>query len=167
MKIITRTALIALLMEIKGATFATLTLSTDPRMKKTGNAMAGLVRKVAIHNVTLNANYENSVNRQLGREDKKADFKAQERAWGVHLSPAVVEHKGVLYVHSKLEKTLETMYVSTLDNKPVDVAEIAAFLPVKAENKTQGTEKEIMVFSPKVENIVAITVKGENYQVVG
>ena len=98
MKLITRTQLIALLMEVKSATFATLTLNTEPTMRKTGNPYVGQVRKIAIHNVTLNASYEKSVARQQGREGLAQDFKAQERAWGTHESAAVIENKGSHYV---------------------------------------------------------------------
>lgn len=166
MKLITRAELITLIKSIKGATFATITLSTDPTMRKTNNPFHGMVKKVAIHNVCLNFNYENSVNRQREREDKIADFEAQS-TWGVHESPAIVVYKDQTYLQAKLEKTLNFMYVSTIDRKPVDASQLEEFLPKRSEMANQGVNETIKTIKPKIDNIVAISVKGEDYQIVG
>jgi len=167
MKLITTAELLELIRAIKGATFATLTLSTEPTMRKTDNPFYGLVKKVAIHNVCLNYNYENSVNKQRDREDKieNGPFVAAE-TWGSHETSAVVEHKGIHYLQVKLQKTLSTLFVHTIDNSPVDVAELAPFMPEKKANKSQGVDEQILNIRPKFDNIIAISIKGQDYQVV-
>lgn len=172
MKIITRAQLLEILLNLKGATFATLTLSTDPKMvqkdrvTKEANPYFGRVRKVARHNVCINSSYENSVNNQRVREGGQKDFVAQERAWGVHISPAIIEHKGNHYLHSKLEKTLDTLYVDD-QGKEVDLAVLQPYLPKVYESKTQDLDKEVIVFSPSIENVIFANMLGEEFQVVG
>jgi hypothetical protein len=163
MKIVTTAELLEIIRAIKGATFATITLSTEPKMRKTDNPFYGLVKKIATHNVCLNFIYENAVNRQRAREEKEKDFTAGQRVWGEHETAAIVWKNGVPYLQVKLEKTINTLYVSTVDNTPVDAAELATFLPEKSTNKSQGVDAPVLTISPKFENIVSAKIKGEEY----
>ncbi len=168
MKKITRLQLIELLTAIKGATFATITLSTEPsNMRKTNNPFAGLVRKVAQHMVCLNYIYENAVNNQREREEKfdDAPFVAQE-TWGTHITPSLIENNGQMYLQCKIQKSLGETFVNTLDGTVIDKAELAPFLREKAPNLNQGIDKEVINIRPKVNNIIAINIKGEQYEVV-
>ena len=58
--------LVAKLMQVKGATFATMVTFTE--VKVTDSAFKEHIFKRSAVNVTLNHNYVNSVNNQRGRE---------------------------------------------------------------------------------------------------
>lgn len=166
MKKITRQQFWDLLLTLKGATFATLTLSTEPsNMRKGGNPFAGLVRKVAVHNVCLNYSYENVVNNQRKREDKDADFKAGQ-TWGEHVSPCCIELDTKRYVQAKLQKSLSTTFVNQIDGSIINEAELAPYMREKTPNTNQGVDKEIINIRPKLENIIAANILGESYEIV-
>ena len=164
MKAITQANLESMLADIKGATFATLTTSTDPRLKKTGNTL-GTVRKVSRVNVTLGFQYEAAVNRQRTREGLEADFEATERQWGEHISPMLIENNGKKYLQTKVEKSLETKYVDA-KGQELSSETVAPFLPARSKNEHQETEKEILVRDYKLESIIGISFKGEEYVLI-
>lgn len=160
MKTITKKDLIALLDDIKGATFATIVTDTDARLKKTGNPFRGPVRKVSTVNVTLGFQYESSVNRQRAREDAEPDFKAEPRQWGKRVTPILVMHKGRIYLETKVERS-QARYVDaagwTLDN-----TEVRPFLPSRGKSR-QGVNREVIVRDYSLDSIRSISMKGEQY----
>lgn len=161
MKAITQVALLALLNEIKGATFATIVARTDPRLKKTGNTL-GTVHKVSRVNVTLGFQYENAVNRQRDREELEADFKAAPRQWGEKISPMLVTHNGKIYLETKVEKSLGHSFQNA-EGKEIDSELVKPFLPARSGSNRQETEKEILVRDYALDSIIGITFKGEDY----
>lgn len=147
---------------IKGATPVGLTYEAPVKMLKTGNPYADdLVVKTQNLSGMINVNYENSVNRQLGREDKPADFQAQARTWGEHESAAiVVSAKGdYSLVMQPVNTPSEVAY--TRNGQPIEFALIEPFLPKKSPSKTQGTDKEVANISLRLDRIKSINVKGE------
>lgn len=162
METITEGKLLELLSEIKGATFATIVASTDPKLLKTGNPFKG-VRKVSRVNVTLGFQYENAVNRQRTREEMEADFKAEKRAWGEKVSPMFVEHKGKLYLETMINRSVEEAKYLDAEGKEIDSESIKPFLPKRSESSRQETEKEILVRDYAIGSIVGITIKGKDF----
>lgn len=161
MKAITQETLMSLLSEVRGATFATIIASTDPKLKKTGNTL-GSVRKVSRVNVTLGFQYENAVNRQLAREGAEPEFEAAPRQWGRKVSPMFVEHKGKMYLETKVEKALGHSFQDA-EGKEIDSKLVEPFLPARSDSSRQGTEKEILVRDYAIDSIVGISFKGEDY----
>lgn len=163
MKAINQATLESMLADVRGATFATIITNTDPKLKKTGNTL-GTVRKVSRVNVTLGFQYANAVNRQRTREGSEADFEASPRQWGKKISPMMVEHKGKLYLETKVEKSLGYTFQDA-SGKEIDSKLVEPFLPVRSRSDRQETEKEILVRDYALESIVGITFKGEDYVV--
>lgn len=164
MKTMTRAELIAYLGTIRGATFATIVADTDPKLRKTGNTL-GNVRKHARVNVTLGFNYEAAVNRQRTREGSVADFEAADRAWG-QADGAMVRKGDKTYLRAKIERSLSHRYVGP-DGIEIPEETVKPFLPVRKESTRQDTEKEIRERDYMIENIRHITVKGEEFLIVG
>jgi len=161
MKVITQADLLTTLNAIRGATFATIISETDPKLKKTGNTL-GPVRKVSRVNVCLGFQYENAVNRQRDREDLESDFEAKPRQWGVKISPMLVEHKGRIYLETKVEKSLDCHFIDAEGNKiPFEI--VKPFLPTRSQNSRQATEKEVIVRDYALDSILTIAFKGEKY----
>jgi len=164
MKTITQERLIETLKAIKGATFATIVTETDPRLRKTGNNL-GPVRKASRVNVTLGFQYDKAVNRQRTREDGTADFEAAPRAWGQHITPMLIEHKGKLYLETKVERSFEATYLDT-QGKVIAKDKVKPFLPNRSSNSRQKTDKEIIVRDYALNSIRSISLKGETYVVL-
>jgi len=162
MKAITKGELATLLSGIRGATFATLITETDARLKKTGNPF-GDVRKVSRVNVCLGFQYEAAVNRQRTREGSEADFEAAPRQWGQRLPGSMlVEHKGKLYLETKVERSLGCVYLDA-KGKELSAEQVAPFLPARSGSSRQETEKEILVRDYALESIRSLSFGGEQY----
>ena len=168
--------LINFLRELKGATPATIVMETRPKMNKFGrtpdennekvpNPFLDRIVKRTRMNVFLNTDYENSVNRQLSRENKDADFDAQQRAWGEHITKSLIFHEGHYYLQVKVEKTYSAEYIDTRNGSTISIEDLREFMPPIHHSQTQGTDKEIKVISIKVENLISMGAKGEQYEI--
>lgn len=153
-----------MLMGIRGASFATVTTRTDARLKKTGNPF-GHVEKVSRVNVTLGFQYAGSVNRQRVRENETPDFVAMPRAWGERSphSPLLIEHKGKLYLETKVERSLSHEY-RTADGRTLSDEQVQPFLPTRSASR-QEVEKEILVRDYAIDSIIGIAFQGQEYVV--
>jgi len=161
MQTITRSSLAAVLATVSGATFATIETRTQVRLKKTWQG--GAVEKESRVNVTLNANYEKSVNRQLGREGKDTDFEAMPRQWGNRVPHTpLVTHNGKFYLECKVEKSFNSTYY--MDGQEIDKAMVEPHF--YASSSRQGTDKEIIVRDYSLDSIVRINLNGNSYRVV-
>ena len=161
MKALTTATLVELLATVKGATFATMIVETDARLKKTGNPF-GPVRKVSRVNVTLGFQYANAVNRQRTREGAEADFEAAPRQWGVKVTPMLVEHKGKTYLETKVERSLGYVFLDA-NGRELSADQVAPFLPARSGSNRQETEKEILVRDYALESIRSLSMGGEQY----
>ena len=164
MNAITKQSLLALLAEVKGATFATLVTKTDARLRKTGNPF-GNVEKVSRVNVCLGFQYEAAVNRQRTREGTEADFEAAPRQWGERISPMLVEHKGRIYLETKVEKSLGCTYLGS-NGQEISSEQVASFLPARKPSARQETEKEILVRDYSLDSILSLSFRGEEYVIL-
>jgi len=150
-----------LLKQTRGATPVSLIVETEPELvKPKTNPLAGRLRKRSYINGMIGWHYANSVNRQLAREEKDAEFEAVPRKWGQRLpNSPLVEHNGKLYLETKVEKVYDTKYI--LDDKEVTKEEIAEYLRGKTESSRQGTEKQIILRDYALDNIKEIRIKGK------
>lgn len=151
----------------KGARPITLLMRTDARLRKRNNPF-GKVRKVSVINGFLNFDYQASVNRQLEREGKEADFKTQGN-WFEHIADstrAIVRRKQnpeQLYLQVKSEHAITSKYVGADGNEIERAAlEAAGVLPKRYVPK-QGTDKPIYSFIVALESIIAFTCDNETY----
>jgi len=164
------------LINLKGANPATIVTETIPKMNKFARTedangdkqpnpfFERLVKRTRM-NVMLNVNYENSVNRQLGREGHTATFESQQRAWGVHVSPSVISHNEQFYLQYKLQKKYESEFIDTRTGKEIQLNQLLDFMPPRSKSKTQGTEKPIIINTTKISNITSMNVAGDKIEV--
>jgi hypothetical protein len=178
---ISQAQMVAMMLALRGATFVTFVSVTEPTFAKTddnGNPSpfrTGDIVKVANVNATINFIYENAVNRQRIREELEADFQAFPRKWGHRvwdgdrLTPIIEhtnkegEHK--FYIEAKPERSLGHEYRDR-DNNVVANELVEPFIR-RSGTSRQGTEKEIYVRDYSLSNIRAITLKGQQYALVG
>jgi len=109
---ITRAQLLNLLLSLRGTTFARVVTVTSPKLKQ-GNPFNSSLRKLSFDNVTLGFVYSASVRREEAREGLDPTFEVQGRVWGNRVQGTpIVEHKGMHYLETKIERNLRTVYAS-------------------------------------------------------
>lgn len=132
------------------------------------------VTKLTRYNGMLNFNYTNSVNNQLEREGKDANFQAQEN-WH---TKKYDEYNGCVAKKAEKGGTQEYLFykdtncerLAYLLNGVVVTAEqekaIKALSPIYSAPTNQGTDEAILVKTVKLQNIRLLRVKGTTYEVV-
>jgi hypothetical protein len=185
MSTITKADLIQKLMDKRGAEMVTVVSETVPNMTKTifddslgsriPNPFYGAT-KTAKFNGTLNPNYEASVNRQRGREDKPMDFEADAPKWGERivredgtLTPIVVhtpkgETEPKYYVILHPGKSFEREY--SKDGVILSTEDVEKVLPEKSEGNRQQVDKKIIHRRYSIDSIKHISLGGIVYEVV-
>ena len=112
--------------------------------------------------------WENSVNRQLGREGKEQTFEASARAWGERVSPAVVLNREKAYLVAKVERSARPVYLAKLSpGSPWQIvakSTVAAFLP-PSHPAAVGTDKGLFYRNYSLDGITRIAIGGETYRV--
>jgi hypothetical protein len=168
MKQITKQEMVELVSANKGAEPVSIDIMSDitKTLKKTGNPfLSAIVTKSTTLSGFIGFDYENSVNRQLGREGKEQEFESHPRSWGTLINPYFVEHKGSYYLQMKVEAS--SMPVYRVDRVEVPVEKVEAWLPKKSEPKTQSElDKKVILRDVKVDNILALRYNGESYLIV-
>ncbi len=152
---------------IKGATFVGLDYDAPVTMLKTGNPYASmLLTKVSSVSGQINWDYEIIVNTRLQNEGKATDFVASERAWGEHVTPAlIVNDKGLFSIQMRMLNNPSSV-AYYLDGQAIDKSQIEAYLPKhKAVNK-QGTDEPIVIRTYRIDRIKTIRIGGEELIVV-
>lgn len=141
---------------LRSTQVATLVAITDVKMRKTGNPYVAGVRKVQKLQVTVNDNYENKVNDVREAEDKPANFEVAPLQWGEHVSNAVIEHNGQLYVQTLVVDTDRTpVYIDAQGNE-VAYSDIKPFLPPYNPATRQQLADEVKVRTWKLSSIYAL-----------
>jgi hypothetical protein len=162
---ISRAKAIEFLQEIKGASFITIQMASEPAFKgkKADNPYVGRVQKIQTLNGILNYDYEINVNNARLADGKPADFVASKSAWGTRVGDTcIIEHTGKdgitnYYFDMRVLRSLKSRY--TLDGKAVKKDVIRDWLKPSSP-PTAG----ICVRRPKMANITHLRVKGAKYR---
>lgn len=168
---ITKVELVARIVGMRGTSFATLITETEPTMNKTGNRFNGKIRKISkIAGIIGNWSYRNSVNNQLEREEKVADFEPHYRTWGNRISGSgIVEHKGQLYIEVKIEGITEEPRYEWNDGTQLtesEFSELKQWIKKSSAPSTQdGIEKKIILRDYKLDSIKIIHAFGKKFEI--
>lgn len=149
-----------LLRTIREKTLAVVISITEPPMRAVSddgieNPFVGLVAKLSILEVVLNANYQAAVNQQRKAEGKEPDFLARARIWGVHVpNTPLVEHKGQLYLEYQGRRVFDVAY--RLDGQPIEECVLEPWLKKSSPSKTQDLDAQVVVRTVKLDNLLAV-----------
>ena len=171
----TEQSFIEMFLKARGAEVMTAEMTTDPKLKRTGNPWAkGQILKRTKINGMLGVRYANAVNNQLAREGKAEDFVAAKRQWGQSVKgfPFVVHtskdgaKKAYLEVMvlrvlglevgidpetgEEIKMDAKPVYFDNETGKEVAYEAVKPFLPAKSKSSRQGTEKEIIWRTPEL-----------------
>jgi hypothetical protein len=182
MKTITTSALSALLLDLKGASFVRVVTATEPKMNqkhrvtKVANPFMGKrVLRTASRHGMLGASYENVVQNRRDAEDHPMAFRA-EALWngaGEHVegSKVVVRHRTtgkqylVFYPHRESSVMQDAW---TVDGTEVAVRELSPYLPPAPQGSgRQEVENPVAWRTIALDNILSLQMNGETYTVEG
>jgi hypothetical protein len=161
-RIVNRNELLIELADLRGATFATVDICTEPKIKcpKT-SGMQGRILKASRLNVCLNGKYENMVNNRRKVEGKTPDFQSQGMSWANSFPKTpVIQHakRENFYVKLPIIRCLDVQYY--LDGNKVDKSEIEEYL-VPSSVPNQGLDNPVYFNMVKLENIRSVKMNGE------
>lgn len=167
MKNITVDELAAILLKKKGARPITFSAIVDTRARKTGNPYDQIL-KFSVVNGFTGHDYENSVNRQLGREGQEQDFNVQARTWGENVNGIVVQNGKKFYLRVRPLRTKKPIYLTRKGSKieRVEKDKIEKFLPPVYHAQNQGTIKEIVHRDYSFDSLRTISIDGEKFMLI-
>ena len=147
-----------------------LTTVTVPEMRKRGNPWFGGVSKITTVNGFINSKYTRVVNRQRTREDKAANFRAVERAWGIRIKGTpLVSHsnvEGTVLLYLEIQVTHRTWeYRETDTGTLIDEDQLRPFLKPRRPQRRQGLDREIMLRDYRLDHIAEMRIGGEVWRV--
>lgn len=138
----------------------------DNGLLKRGNPFRDAV-KITSYAGLVAADYERSVNNQLGREDKELDFFAQSHAWMVRAEANLGRKKtddGTRYVPIKVQSSGETRWV--LDGADVTAQVQEWRKPTPDAPKTQeALDNKVIWRTPDLASIQTIRMLGGEYTI--
>ena len=152
-----------------GAQPVSLQYVTEPKLTPEGKAKFGNVTKIANVGGMVGYVYENSVNNQLERENKEADF-ISKPLWngkGKRLSTALSMHveKGTFYLTYKAQQTFRALHFDSALNF-IPSAIIKAYFPASDPAKYQGTETAIYHREISIDNVKRLKFRKTTYVVI-
>jgi len=160
----------SILDNVNGGSFISMdTITTPALLGGKSNPMKGRIRKhnkgasiMVFQNKKTNA-YDNMVKRRLIAEGKDPDlFKLSPRAWGTRLAGTpLVEHKGALYLEVIFLASGQTSY--TLDDQPIDKADIQGLNESKPEGNQGGLEGKVIIRTFKLDSIARLSIGEHSY----
>lgn len=177
---VTRNQLITILTAFNGSSIGTIkTSKVEKTLKKdrdTKEPFNGVVEVDGQYNASTGGSYENAVNNQRVREGLSPDFEAQPLSYGEWVNFGVlIAHKGSFLVRQRIflsddpqhgVKKGSIVKKYRLDGQAVDRCDLPNVLPSKGSGSNrQGTEKPVSVINHRIENIIAINIGGEKYEV--
>lgn len=167
MKNITQQELVEKLLALKGAQPITFSAIVDARARKTDNPFDQIL-KFSVVNGFTGHDYENSVNRQLGREGQEQDFNANARNWGENINGIVVKNKDKFYLRVRPLRTKKPIYLARKGGTTIRIAKttIEQFLPPVYHAQNQGTVKEIVHRDYGFESLRTVSIAGEKYMII-
>lgn len=157
--------LVTLINSVSGATFVSVDIASEPRMRKTNNPFVGAIKVVTISG-QINFDYTNAVNNQLERENNETagEFKAKSRVWGKR-EDNWITHNGQYYLTIKVQNSSEPLFI--FEGHEITKDKLEPFLTVSKKPHTQAElDKEIVVRDIKLDNIRVIRTMGEEYIVI-
>ena len=174
---ISRTKLIEIIKGIKGVTFANVTYFTDESKSKTVNKVKLLQKEVTL-NVTLNANYENKVNRiKENKQGESGNFESQGmkgKRFMFENCRTLVEtekdHKILLYCMREHNAKSRVVYfhngITITKDKAIekDLFAPSFFKPKPTAGRGEvNQENDFSVFTVGIDKIKRITIGGNEY----
>jgi hypothetical protein len=173
MQVITADGLREMIAGLKACTAIAVEYETEPKLLKRGRESGEpcpyeAIGKINVISGLIGADYANSCNNQLGRENKNLDFTPHRRSWGELMDNRML----VVHTNKQNETNYYLQIIVKHSDTPIYVwgateimkEEIAEYLPKKSNPKTQNAlDEKVIVRDIKLSNIRMIRMLGEEY----
>jgi hypothetical protein len=138
---------------------------TVPAMRKKKNPFFGRVVKISHITAFINCRYSRSVNLQRTREEKSADFKALQRAWGSKMEKRpLVEYDDQYYFEVKLQ-TRKSQIRDIETGEIIPPETLKPYLAPLKKNPRQRLNREVILRDFRVDHVAELRINGEVWRV--
>lgn len=148
---------------VRGSLMMTVSVSVEPKMRKTDNPYYGKVRKNSRYNGQVNFHYDPAVIRQLEKEGKSPDCFRKGESWH---EPVIREdgtltpfcqHKknGKRYLRFRILNTIDSEYVDDNNNR-IEKSELEKYLQESGGYANQGTDNPVRIITVDLDNVTKI-----------
>ena len=152
-------SLVAFLLANTKAEFsAELTATTEVKLNKRGNPFTK-VTKTKTTLVTINGDYQETVNVQRLVESKQDDFKAVKPVWGENLTKSLVKHNENYYLQVIENGQRGITEYHDENGNVLSFDDFKRFLPTKNQTSRQDVENAINIKRYKVESIKKVVIR--------
>ncbi len=152
-------SLVAFLLANTKAEFsAELTATTEVKLNKRGNPFTK-VTKTKTTLVTINGDYQETVNVQRLVESKQDDFKAVKPVWGENITKSLVKYNEKFYLQVIENGTKKSSVYHDQDGNVLQYDDFRQFLPSRSNSSRQDVEDDIIVKKYKMENVKQLVIR--------
>ncbi len=137
---------------------AELTAKTVVKLNKRGNPFA-LVTKTKTTLITINGDYQESVNVQRLIESENDNFKALKPVWGENLTKSLVKHNENFYLQIIENGSKGSTVYHDQDGNVIKYEDFAAFKPASSSSSRQDVEDTVIVKKYKLDSIQQIVIR--------
>ncbi len=165
---ISKSDLLRILMSVNKSTFVNITMKTPVVMNKTGNPYFGRVEKVSSTNFLMGNDYETRVQSNEEKEGLTPDFESQKPSGKHHVSKCVLQSdkdENVYYVMVERFDEIKPVTEYVCEGNSIEKHLFESWLKQSTPSVKQEQERKVMVLTPKIENIIGITLEGVRYEI--
>lgn len=167
---ISKQQFVDLLLNIRGATFITITTKTDTKAKKTGNPY-GTILKTNTINGQVNFHYDKAVLTKLAKEGKNPDVFEQGNSWHQPYMPnglltPLATKKGETipnYLRIRHLNTIGNTIYTTETGTQLTEEQVTPFLKTPSRYSNQGTDEPVRFLTYSLDSIITATINGQTY----
>jgi hypothetical protein len=151
--------------------FVNVVMGTEPTMNKTDNPFYGKVIKTSSRNYKLLSDYEKRVDNNSKKEGIEGNFVSSKPSGRHHISPLVTiddKTESVHYLNLEYFVNVKPVVSYEFNGLPMvqeDMELMKQFFRTKYPNNKQPQEKKVEVITPKISNIISMSMGGVKYVV--
>jgi len=166
---ITKNELINVLNQVEKPTFVHIKMKTNVRMNKTGNPYWNQVSKITSGNYLIGTDYEQRVNNNSENEGMERSFVVETPKGKRHISKCVLidtKTESVHYLMMERFDEIKSQVEYEMDGNPIEKELFQQYMTKVYESKKQGQERKVYPITPKLDNILEMSIDKMKYEVV-
>ena len=167
-QVISENDLIVLLNNQTKYQFTNVKMRTIPKMNKTGNPYFEKIEKETEGNFNVGVDYERRVKNNEDKEGLPTTFESEKPKGKHHISKCVLrsdKDENVHYVMLERFTNLKPKVEFYFEGQTIEKHLFESFIPPISESKKQVQQKKVEVMTPKISNIMEITLNGTRYEI--
>ena len=167
-RVITENELIVLLNNQTKYQFTNVKMRTPQKMNKTDNPYFEKIEKETEGNFNVGVDYERRVKNNEDKEGLPTTFESEKPKGKHHISKCVLQkddNENVHYVMLERFTNLKPKVEFYFEGQTIEKHLFESFISPISESKKQVQQKKVEVMTPKISNIMEITLNGTRYEI--